>query len=151
MGSARREPVRSRMGGAPTTMEPPSAGPAGQLALDVRGEPRPRSQPLPDVVHVPDWLDDDQQRSLVADFRAWALPPAGLRHPRMPTGHLMSVQSVCLGWHWQPYAYSKTADDTDRRPVKPLPASLIALARRAVADTFGAGIAARFAPDAAIV
>ena len=46
-------------------------------------------------------------------FRAWARPPAGLRHPRVPAGHLMSVQSVCLGWHWQPYAYSPTADDTD--------------------------------------
>ena len=33
----------------------------------------------------------------------------------------MSVQSVCLGWHWQPYAYSRTADDTDGAPVKPLP------------------------------
>ena len=41
--------------------------------------------------------------------------------PRMPTGHLMTVQSVCLGWHWQPYVYSRTADDTDGAPVKPLP------------------------------
>ena len=36
----------------------------------------------------------------------------------------MTVQSVCLGWHWQPYAYSRTADDTDGAPVKPLPADL---------------------------
>ena len=28
----------------------------------------------------------------------------------------MSVQSVCLGWHWQPYTYSRTADDTDGAP-----------------------------------
>ena len=59
--------------------------------------------------------------ALVEQFRVWALPPAGLRHPRVPSGHLMSVQSVCLGWHWQPYAYSRTADDTDGAPVKPLP------------------------------
>ena len=129
-----------------------AGGPTAQLALDVAwSESRERSEPLPDVVHVPDWLDTDAQRALVADFRRWAAPPAGLRHPRMPTGHLMSVQSVCLGWHWQPYAYSRTADDTDGAPVKPLPDDLIALARRAVTDTSGAAAAARFAPDAAIV
>src|SRR6185295_4330156 len=92
---------------------------------------------LPDVVHVRPWLSADEQRELVAHFRRWALPPAGLRHPRVPTGHLMSVQSVCLGWHWQPYLYSRTADDTDGAPVKPLPDGLAVLARRAVAETFG--------------
>jgi alkylated DNA repair protein (DNA oxidative demethylase) len=71
----------------------------------------------------------------------------------MPTGHLMSVQSVCLGWHWSPYRYSKTADDTDGAPVKPLPAELVALARDAVGAAYGAesDAARRFAPDAAIV
>ena len=63
----------------------------------------------------------------------------------------MTVQSVCLGWHWQPYAYSRTADDTDGAPVKPLPTDLAALARDAVADTFGAAEGAAYAPDAAIV
>jgi alkylated DNA repair protein (DNA oxidative demethylase) len=65
----------------------------------------------------------------------------------------MTVQSVCLGWHWQPYAYSRTADDTDGAPVKPLPADLIELARRAVGDATSpeAGVAGRFDPDAAIV
>jgi alkylated DNA repair protein (DNA oxidative demethylase) len=86
----------------------------------------------------------------VADFRAWALPPAGLRHPRVPTGHLMTVQSVCLGWHWSPYAYSRTADDTDGAPVTPLPDDLAALARRAAAET-GVPGAEAYAPDAAIV
>lgn len=65
----------------------------------------------------------------------------------------MSVQSVCLGWHWQPYAYSRTADDTDGAPVKPLPAELASLARAAVAATYGpeSPEAASYAPDAAIV
>jgi alkylated DNA repair protein (DNA oxidative demethylase) len=62
----------------------------------------------------------------------------------------MSVQSVCLGWHWQPYAYSRTADDTDGAPVKPLPANVARLARRAVADTFGAAAGRRYWPDAVI-
>jgi alkylated DNA repair protein (DNA oxidative demethylase) len=60
----------------------------------------------------------------------------------------MSVQSVCLGWHWQPYAYSRTADDTDGAPVKPMPPALVVLARRARADVGGAE---PFEPDAAIV
>jgi DNA oxidative demethylase len=112
-----------------------------------------RREVLPGVVHVPAWLGLPAQRALVGAFRRWALPPAGLRHPRVPTGHLMSVQSVCLGWHWQPYAYSRTADDTDGAPVKPLPPEIVELARDAVDAAYGparAG-AAGYAPDAAIV
>jgi len=65
----------------------------------------------------------------------------------------MSVQSVCLGWHWHPYAYSRTADDTDGTPVKPLPATVRTLARAAVAEAYGAqsSEAVTYAPDAAIV
>ena len=117
----------SRLGGVPTVLPPPDRRPPpGQLGLDLVG-PDAVAAPahcevLPDVVHVAGWLDVDRQRALVDDFRRWAVPPAGLRHPRVPAGHLMTVQSVCLGWHWQPYAYSRTADDTDGAPVKPLPA-----------------------------
>jgi DNA oxidative demethylase len=108
---------------------------------------------LPAVVHVPAWLDIDAQRDLVGDFRRWAVPPAGLRHPRMPTGQLMSVQSVCLGWHWQPYAYTRTADDTDGGPVKPLPAEVVELARAAVRTAYGPARPGErpYEPDAAIV
>ena len=65
----------------------------------------------------------------------------------------MTVQSVCLGWHWHPYAYSRTADDTDGAPVKPLPETVHALARAAVAEAYGADSpdAVSYAPDAAIV
>src|SRR5262245_8055531 len=130
MGSARTEPVRSRMRGVATELGVPADGPTGQLTLGgFDRQERTRSEPLTDVVHVPDWLDLDQQRDLVADFRRWAAPPAGLRHPRMPTGQVMSVQSVCLGWHWSPYVYSRTADDTDGAPVKPLPPDIVDLAR----------------------
>jgi alkylated DNA repair protein (DNA oxidative demethylase) len=120
------------------------------LELPAEAERGPARRVLPDVVHIPSWLSLDEQASLVADFRTWAVPPAGLRHPRVPTGHLMTVQSVCLGWHWQPYAYSRTADDTDGAPVKPLPDSLAALAVRAAVET-GVPGAATYAPDAAIV
>jgi alkylated DNA repair protein (DNA oxidative demethylase) len=106
------------------------------------------------VALVRDWLAPSAQRSLVEQFRTWAQPPAGLRHPRVPTGHLMSVQSVCLGWHWQPYRYSRTADDTDGSPVTPMPDELVELARRAVADSGDWQVAPAgraFDPDAAIV
>ena len=152
MGSARQNAVHSRRKAVPTVLPAPADRPIGQLALDVHESvARSRSEPLADVIHVPDWLDLDEQRCLADAFRSWAVPPAGLRHPRMPTGHLMSVQSVCLGWHWQPYAYSRTADDTDGAPVKELPADLVAHARRAVAETFGVDAGAAYEPDAAIV
>jgi alkylated DNA repair protein (DNA oxidative demethylase) len=107
---------------------------------------------LPGAVHISGWLDPDAQRQLVDDFRRWAQPPAGLRQPRLPTGHLMSVQSVCLGWHWLPYAYTRTADDTDGAPVKPMPGELVDLARAAVAGAYGrtSPEATSYAPDATI-
>lgn len=126
-----------------------------QLAFAVGDElERKWREVLPGVVHVPDWLDVEAQRGLVEDFRRWAAPPAGLRHPKVPTGHLMSVQSVCLGWHWRPYAYSRTADDTDGAPVKPLPTKVADLARAAVDAAYRpvGGIETRpYEPDAAIV
>ena len=151
---------RSRLGGVSTALPPLPAFAERQLALFLgpaaagkdAGHGR-RETCLPGVVRVAGWLDLEMQRSLVAQFRRWALPPAGLRHPRVPSGHLMSVQSVCLGWHWEPYAYSKTADDTDGAPVKPLPKEVADLARAAVAEAYGpdSAEAASYAPDAAIV
>jgi len=148
--------VTSRLGGVPTVLPPPGSVAAGQLSLGLQADPplttTPTiSSPLPDVVHIRGWLSATEQSALVAQFREWALPPAGLRHPRMPTGQLMSVQSVCLGWHWQPYLYSRSAEDTDGEPVKPLPDDMIALARTAVADVALFGDASEFEPDAAIV
>ena len=125
--SARGRMRSSRLGGVPTSLPAPGTRRVGQLALglDAPADGDPGSEaspaaphttrPLPDVAHVHGWLTPPEQRALVEQFREWARPPAGLRHPRVPTGHLMTVQSVCLGWHWQPYAYSRTADDTDAR------------------------------------
>ena len=158
MGTARAAGTRrptSHRGGKSVELGMPSPAATGQLALALDASPpsRDRVELLPGVVHVPHWLDLDDQRAIAEEFRAWARPPAGLRHPRVPNGQLMSVQSVCLGWHWYPYAYTRTADDTDGAPVKPLPASVDALARAAVADVYGvdSNEALRFTPDAAIV
>jgi alkylated DNA repair protein (DNA oxidative demethylase) len=156
--TTRRAGARSRQGGVPTTLPPPrptevSANHQPSLPLAEVESGRRWREVLPAVVHVPEWLGFAAQQALVEDFRRWALPPAGLRHPRVPTGHLMSVQSVCLGWHWQPYAYSRTADDTDGAPVKPLPPEIFELARAAVRAAYRAAgpEAAAYTPDAAIV
>jgi DNA oxidative demethylase len=149
--SSRARLGRSRLGGVATSLAASETSAPRQLAFGTVSRASDPEVLLPGAVKIAGWLDLDAQRSLAAAFRQWALPPAGLRHPRVPSGNLMSVQSVCLGWHWEPYAYSRTADDTDGSPVKPLPAELANLARAAVADAFGPESAASYAPDAAIV
>lgn len=114
--------------------------------------PRTRAELGPGAVHVPDWLDPEEQRRLVEACLEWSRPPAGMRPARLPGGHVMTVQSVCLGWHWYPYRYSRTVDDGDGAPVKPFPAWLADLGRRAVAEAYEDGQAASsYAPDIAIV
>jgi alkylated DNA repair protein (DNA oxidative demethylase) len=113
--------------------------------------PRPRAELAPGAVHVPGWLTEDRQRDLVAACREWARPPAGRRAARLPSGGVMSVQTVCLGWHWIPYRYSRTVEDGDGTPVKPFPGWLADLGRRAVADAYGGQQAAAYRPDVALV
>ncbi|MGW2340762.1 alpha-ketoglutarate-dependent dioxygenase AlkB family protein [Streptomyces sp. NPDC001661] len=100
---------------------------------------RDRTEIVPGAVHVPDWLDEDEQRRLVELCRTWARPPAGLREVRLPGGGRMSVRQFGLGWHWFPYGYARTAVDGDGEAVKPMPRELEALGRRAVAAAYGAG------------
>jgi alkylated DNA repair protein (DNA oxidative demethylase) len=111
--------------------------PAGTVGVVTALMPRPRAEIAPGAVHVPGWLGVEERRKLVAACREWARPPAGLRATRLPTGGVMSVQTVCLGWHWIPYRYSRAAEDGDGAPVKPFPGWLADLGRRAVADACG--------------
>ncbi|MFF3768175.1 alpha-ketoglutarate-dependent dioxygenase AlkB family protein [Streptomyces sp. NPDC001922] len=99
--------------------------------------PRPPAEVAPGAVHLPGWLDAGEQRRLVESCRTWAKPPAGLRTVRMPRGGEMSVRSFCLGWHWYPYGYARTVVDGDGAPVKPFPAVLGDLARRAAEAAYG--------------
>src|SRR5712692_6945852 len=113
--------------------------------------PRERTEIAPGAVHIPDWLGLDRQKSLIEACRSWAMGPAPMRHTRLASGE-MSVQTVCLGWHWLPYRYSRTADDVDGAPVKPFPEWLVDLARQAVLEAYGdPELAARYGPDAALV
>ncbi|MGJ5803944.1 alpha-ketoglutarate-dependent dioxygenase AlkB family protein [Streptomyces europaeiscabiei] len=130
--------------------------------MDAELFPRGRAEIVPGAVHVPDWLDAEQQGRLLDACRDWARPPAGLRTVRTPGGGTMTARQVCLGRHWAPvrrcpncgravrdnpgcpgrhrypYAYARTVVDGDGTPVKPFPGWLGELGRRAVADALGA-------------
>lgn len=114
--------------------------------------PRSRREVAPGAVHVPDWLPFERQREIVEACRGWASGPVPMRHVKLPTGRQMSVQMVCLGWHWQPYKYTRTADDVGGAQVASLPLWLAELGRAALADAYldpraGDG----YEPDVALV
>lgn len=98
--------------------------------------PRDRATLAPGAVHLPDWLTPGEQRELVAACRAWAVGPVPIRHTRLPRGGVMSARTVCLGWHWQPYRYTRTADDVNGRRVADFPEWLAELGRRVLADAY---------------
>ncbi len=112
--------------------------------------PRQKQQIAPGAVHLPNWLSLEAQRELLAQCREWAKPPSGLYTPRMLNGQPLSVRVVCLGWHWYPYSYSKTRDDSDCLPCKPFPPELDRLTRLALEATL-LDDQAQFQPDVAIV
>lgn len=91
----------------------------------------------PGAVHLPGWLDSEQQRELLRACREWALPPAGLRTVHMPRGGRMSVRQMSMGWHWYPYGYARRVVDGDGALVKAFPEWLGKWARAAVRDAYG--------------
>jgi alkylated DNA repair protein (DNA oxidative demethylase) len=114
--------------------------------------PRERRELAPGAVHVPGWLDVHRQRFLVQQCRRWAGEGPGIRAATLPNGARMSVRTVCLGWHWIPYRYSRTRDDQDGSAVTEFPAWLGDLGRAAVADAYGdpsRGLA--YQPDIALI
>lgn len=113
------------------------------------GSGRYRAEIAPGAVHVPGWLDAGAQRQLVAECREWARGPVPMRHTRLPRGGVMSVQTVCLGWHWKPYAYTRHADDVNGGRVAELPTGLVTLGRDALAAAYGS--ADGYTPDTALI
>lgn len=101
------------------------------------------------VWHLPDWLSEPEQVELIQACRTWGEGPAGRAQSRMPNGTLMSVETVCLGWYWYPYQYSRFLDDTTGEQVKRFPSHLGLLARRAMDATYGPDVGV--SPDCAIV
>lgn len=63
--------------------------------------PLPMREIAPGAVHLPGWLTLEEQQRLVRACREWAKGPVPIRHTVLPGGGVMSVQTVCVGWHWQ--------------------------------------------------
>ncbi|MEU8889183.1 alpha-ketoglutarate-dependent dioxygenase AlkB [Streptomyces sp. NPDC048442] len=112
----------------------------------------PRAEVAPGAVHVPGWLSLEEQRELVVACRAWARGPVPLRHTRLPGGGVMSVRSVGLGWHWEPYRYTRTAGGAGGVRVAEFPGWLGDLGRRALVDAYEDQSAGDgYAPDAGLI
>ncbi|MYZ36547.1 MULTISPECIES: alpha-ketoglutarate-dependent dioxygenase AlkB [unclassified Streptomyces] len=113
---------------------------------------RPRAVLAPGAVHVPDWLPEERQRELVDICRDWARGPVPIRHTVLPNGGVMSVQTVCVGWHWQPYRYTRTAGDVNGARVAEFPDWLLRLGRAALTEAYGDPAAgAAYTPDTALI
>ncbi|WP_285622952.1 alpha-ketoglutarate-dependent dioxygenase AlkB [Kineosporia sp. NBRC 101677] len=94
---------------------------------------RPRREVAPGAYWVPGWLTPDQQAWIVARFREWGagpVPPRGA----VVNGHEMSVKTVCLGWHWRPYQYTREAVDVNGNRVLDFPDWMVRFGRKALAE-----------------
>lgn len=112
---------------------------------------RPRRELAPGAVHVPNWLTSEQQRWIVARFKEWANGPVPIRSAKVG-GHKMSVKTVCLGWHWRPYQYTRNAVDVNGNRVLDFPDWMVRLGRNAVVEATGNPHAGDgYTPDTALV
>ncbi|MGJ6980796.1 alpha-ketoglutarate-dependent dioxygenase AlkB family protein [Aestuariimicrobium soli] len=101
--------------------------------------------------HLPGWLMLEQQAWIVARFHEWTTGPVPLRAATV-RGHEMSVRTVCLGWHWRPYAYTREAVDVNGNRVLEVPDWMVRVGQRAVAEATGdQGAGEAYRPDAALV
>ncbi|MEO6955616.1 MAG: alpha-ketoglutarate-dependent dioxygenase AlkB [Antricoccus sp.] len=110
---------------------------------------RPARSIADGAVHVPGWLSMSQQAWIMAQYERWAsgpVPPASAK----VRGHEMSVRTVCLGWHWQPYKYTRKATDVNGRRVLDMPDWMVRMGRRALETVHDPG-AQNYAPDTALV
>ncbi|WP_433216443.1 alpha-ketoglutarate-dependent dioxygenase AlkB family protein [Microtetraspora malaysiensis] len=112
---------------------------------------RPRRELAPGAVWVPGWLTPVQQAWIVARFHEWTRGPVPLR-AAMVGGHEMSVKTVCLGWHWRPYQYTREAVDVNGNRVLGFPDWMVRLGRRALVEATGDPHAGDdYTPDTALV
>ncbi len=136
----------SRLGGVPTVLPPPA--PPGTGAGRPARARRPRAgagaQPRARCCRArctsPTGSTSTRNVAWSSSSASGRFRRPGSAIPGCPTGHLMSVQSVCLGWHWYPYVYTphrgrhrrragEAAPSRDRRPAR----------AAAVDDAYGAG------------
>ena len=117
---------------------------------------RPRRELAPGATHVPGWLTPAQQRWIVGQYRQWIAGPVPIRAATV-RGHEMSVRTVCLGWHWQPYKYTREATDVNGNRVLDFPDWMVRLGRAALVAANGDAHSddgyrpADYTPDTALV
>ena len=112
---------------------------------------RPAPELPPGAHHVPGWLTPEQQRWLVERFHEWVSGPVPIRGAKV-RGHEMSVKTVCLGWHWRPYEYTREAVDVNGNRVLDFPDWMVRLGRKAlVAATDHPHAGDDYTPDTALV
>ncbi|GGM62179.1 alpha-ketoglutarate-dependent dioxygenase AlkB [Dactylosporangium sucinum] len=113
--------------------------------------PGERSEPGPGAILIPSWLNLEQQEWVVGQFRCWTQGPVPIRAAKV-RGHEMSVRTVCLGWHWQPYKYTREATDVNGARVLPFPDWMVRLGRRALRDAgYPEDQVNAYTPDTALV
>ena len=121
------------------------------MAVTLFDESRIRVEVAPQAVHLPGWLSLAQQQRLVTSFAEWSVAPVPMRSPKVRSGYPMSVKTVSLGWHWQPYRYTRVASDVNGQEVAPFPRWLGDIARAVVGEAYGADAATAYWPDAALI
>jgi len=96
---------------------------------------RPSRELAPGAHLVPGWLTLAQQSWIVGQYRQWVAGPVPLRAARV-RGHEMSVRTVCLGWHWQPYKYTRRATDVNGNQVLDFPDWMVRLGRQTLVNYY---------------
>ena len=115
------------------------------------GDARPAVALPPGAFHAPGHLTLEQQRWLVDRFHEWGHGPVPPRYPSIG-GHPMSVQSICLGWHWNPGLLTREALDQNGERVPPVPDWMVRMGQQAVLAATGDRSAAdAYVPDSALV
>ncbi|MER5370651.1 alpha-ketoglutarate-dependent dioxygenase AlkB [Streptomyces sp. NPDC002722] len=105
----------------------------------------------PGATHLPDLPPLEQQKWIADRFHEWVRGPVPLRAATV-RGHQMSVRTVCLGWHWQPYQYTRKATDVNGAHVLPFPDWMIRLGRYALQTTgHDSATIGSYTPDTALV
>ena len=132
--------------------------------------PRRPQEIYPGCMHVPGWLDVEQQQFLLRQFFTWGEAPRvsgrGIlpHHPDI-FGNPMSVRMTSLGWHWENFEYTRTAPSFQHAEPLAVPDWLKRLGRQALRTAYrdeiapswprlGSGLADwanSFDPDIAVV
>lgn len=105
------------------------------MLIDASALPRPPKRLMPGVVHLPNFLQLEQQAELVVQTREIARSVAGtpvaMRRPLVGKGQ-MKAHLLSLGWFWATNPY-RLVKEVDGYPVPPVPDNFQVIADRVLA------------------